>query len=125
MMVNQDGTAYLDDPLSPYMLGQRDAQRGRPAPPLYDSRAEAHDYASGWYEHSARPAPDTLPPTMVEDPVTADAAADYRAGVPGLALRPAATKRGATTPPDGRVRTASAGIVCSTRRPACAPWDRP
>jgi transposase InsO family protein len=28
MMVNQDGTPYIDDPLSPYMLGQRDAQRG-------------------------------------------------------------------------------------------------
>jgi hypothetical protein len=23
-----------------------------------------------------------------------------------------------------QVRSASAGIVCSTRRPACAPWDR-
>jgi hypothetical protein len=62
MMVNQDGTPYIDDPPSPRVLGQRDAQRGRPSPPLYDSRAEACDYATGWYEHSARPAPDTLHP---------------------------------------------------------------
>ena len=61
-MVNQDGTPYIGDPLSPRMLGQRHAQRGRPSPPLYDSRAEADDYATGWYEHSARPAPNTLHP---------------------------------------------------------------
>jgi hypothetical protein len=59
-MVNQDGTPYVGDRLS-RMLGQRHARRGQPSPPLYDSRA-CHDYAAGWYEYSARPAPDTLHP---------------------------------------------------------------
>jgi hypothetical protein len=62
MMVNQDGTPYVGDRLSPRMLGRRDAGRGQPSPPLYTSRAQAADYAAGWYECSARPAPDTLHP---------------------------------------------------------------
>jgi len=61
-MVNQDGTTYIGHRLSPRMLGQRDAGRGQPSPPLYTSRAQAADYAAGWYECSARPAPDTLHP---------------------------------------------------------------
>jgi hypothetical protein len=60
VMVNQDGTPYVGDRLSPRMLGQRHAQRGRPSPPLYNSRAQIDDYAAGWYEYLARPAPDTL-----------------------------------------------------------------
>jgi hypothetical protein len=63
VMVNQDGTPYVGDPVSPpHALGRLHSNQGRPAPPLYDSRAEAADYATGWYEHSARPAPDTLHP---------------------------------------------------------------
>jgi hypothetical protein len=54
--VNQDGTPYVADQLSPRLLGQRDAGRGQSLPPLYNSRAQADDYAAGWYECSARPA---------------------------------------------------------------------
>jgi hypothetical protein len=60
--VNQDGTPYVADQLSPRLLGQRDAGRGQSLPPLYNSGAQADDYAAGWYECSARPAPNTLHP---------------------------------------------------------------
>jgi hypothetical protein len=62
MMVNQDGTAYVGDRLPPRLMGRRDAGRGQPSPPLYNNRAQADDYAAGWYECSARPAPDALHP---------------------------------------------------------------
>ena len=48
------------DPLSPRMLGQRQAGRGQQPPPTYDPEPEADDYADGWYEISVRPAPTTL-----------------------------------------------------------------
>ena len=47
MIANQDRTFYVGDRLSPRMLGQRDAGRGQPSPPLYNSRAQADDYAAG------------------------------------------------------------------------------
>jgi hypothetical protein len=61
-MVNQDNTPYIGGPVSPHILGQLHSHQGQPSPPLYDSRAEADDYAAGWYEQSARPAPNTLHP---------------------------------------------------------------
>ena len=45
-MVNEDGTPYVGDRLSPRVLGQRQAGRGQSSPPLYDSRAQAEDYAA-------------------------------------------------------------------------------
>jgi hypothetical protein len=57
-----EGHLATSDPLSPHMLGQRQAGLGQQSPPTYNTRAEANDYADGWYEISARPAPTTLHP---------------------------------------------------------------
>lgn len=67
MMVTPDGSPFLlpdgRRPLSPHSLGQLDAQRHSPRPPLYDSPHEAAQYAAGWAEHNrTRPVPDTLHP---------------------------------------------------------------
>jgi hypothetical protein len=73
--VNQDGTPYIGDPLSPHMLGQRHAQRGRPSPPLYDSRAEADDYATWVVRAFGPPGVEHAASAMAVDPVAADVAA--------------------------------------------------
>ena len=68
MMVNPDGTRREIGPddrhtINPYTLGQLDAQRRAPGPPLYDSPADAQRYAGGWLEHDLhRPVPDVLHP---------------------------------------------------------------
>jgi hypothetical protein len=62
-MVNEDGTPYVGDRLSrPACSGN--AKRGGTSRPrrCKNSRAQVDDYAAGWYEYSARPAPDTLHP---------------------------------------------------------------
>ena len=66
MMVNPDGTRREIGPddrhtINPYTLGQLDAQRRVPRPPLYDSPSDAERYAAGWLEHDLhRPAPNVL-----------------------------------------------------------------
>jgi hypothetical protein len=63
MMVYADGSRRDIGPSDPYALGQLDAQRDWPWPPLYDDPAEAQAYAEGWREHDrTRPVPQVLHP---------------------------------------------------------------
>jgi hypothetical protein len=55
--VTSEGPRELD----PYMLGQLDAQRRNPRPPLYDDKADADAYTAGWRTAApSRPVPNVL-----------------------------------------------------------------
>jgi hypothetical protein len=60
-MSSQEGSR-----LSPHTLGQIDAQRRNPRPPLYDNKADADAYIEGWrLAAPSKPVPNVLhtPPT--------------------------------------------------------------